>query len=83
MSHRAIHLMLDSLAAGIVLATASVVGMLWFDVMEIGRLSRTVDGGSLAVWILWIGLLSAFTPAAMAIAFALSPDGEDKGARRR
>jgi hypothetical protein len=77
MPHRVLHLLLDSLAAGIVLATAVVAGPVWFDVMEIGRLTRTVEGGGVAIWVLWIGLLSAFTPASMAVTFALARPRDD------
>jgi hypothetical protein len=78
MRRSVVHLVLDGIAAGIVLATAVTVGMVWFDVMELGRLTRGVEGGGTALWVLWIGLLTAFTPVTLAAAFAIAAASADR-----
>jgi hypothetical protein len=80
MSNRvAIHL-LDGLASGLVVATGVVAGIVWFDVMKIGYLIENVEGGRTALYVLWLGLLSVFTPASTAVSFAAS---ETRRERRR
>lgn len=78
MAHRiAIHL-LEGLAAGLVVATICTAGIVWGDVMGIGRLIQTVQGGTMALYVLWLGLIAVFAPASMAVSFAAAEIREDR-----
>ncbi|WGH78456.1 hypothetical protein [Jannaschia ovalis] len=57
---------LDALAAGLILATAEVCALVWFDIGRLGSLFATVEGGQIALWVLWVALVSVMTPAAAA-----------------
>ena len=71
---------LDALAAGLILATAEVAVLVWFDVGRLGTLTATVEGGQVALFVLWIALISVMTPAAAAtrlLAIRDRGDGQD------
>ncbi|CTQ34166.1 hypothetical protein [Jannaschia rubra] len=59
---------LSAIACGITCATLLTAALVWLDVGGLGHLVETVSGGTIALWVLWLALVSLFVPACAAMA---------------